>query len=169
VTSSSGEPLGLGLYWSIKAVRYSRASADRRSASTRAALGVAVGWGVVFRVTVGAGCALGIPVGKRAKPGSCVRVGVGVGDATGGDTAVGSEVAVAAGIDVAELVGSAVASSVAGDDVGSGLAGDAVVPQATSVNTATDSPVEASQPGTLLGRLKLRMTEHLPAQNLGTY
>jgi len=115
---------------------------------------VAVGWGVVFRATVGAGCGRGTPVGKRAKPGSWVAVGVGVGDAVGGGTIVGSEVAVATGIAVAELVGSAVACSVAGDDVGPGLAGDAVVPQATSPSTTTDSPADASQPGTLLGRFK---------------
>ncbi len=68
----------------------------------------------------------------------------------------------ATGIDVAELVGSAVASSTAGDDVGPGLAGDAVVPQATSPSTTTDSPADASQLGILLGRLKLKMTEDLP-------
>jgi hypothetical protein len=70
---------------------------------------------------------------------------------------------VATGIDVAALVGSTVACSAAGDDVGPGLAGDAVVPQATSPSTTTDRPADASQTGILLGRLKLKMTEGLPA------
>ena len=119
---------------------------DRRSASSRAALGVAVGRGVVFRATVGAGCARGTPVGRRAKPSSWVAVGVGVGEAVGSGTVVGSEVA----------------GSAAGDDVGPGLAGSAAVPQATSPSTTTDSPADASQLGILLGRLKLKMTERLP-------
>ena len=69
----------------------------------------------------------------------------------------------ATGFDVAALVGSTVACSAAGDDVGPGLAGDAVVPQATSPSTTTDRPADASQTGILLGRLKLKMTEGLPA------
>ncbi len=120
-------------------------------------------------MTVGVGGTRGTPVGKSAKPGSCVVVGIGFGEATGSGTVVGSEVAVVTGIDVAELVGSAVACSAAGDDVRPEFGRDAVIPQATSPSTTTDSPANASQPGILLGRLKLKMTEHLPAKNGALY